>query len=422
MKPKKVYQYDKKEGSLVRAWNSISQAAKNFDVDESNIRKAAARGGTTLGYYWGYEKLENFFETDFDALLAEKNNRLEKSLIKTRDDSRINRKKRRDHFRQINMLEGFGQAIIDQLEDVSFGEPIQTVMSPKKGKVVIAQLSDPHFNELIDLPHNYYDFYVASKRLRKFAEKIKQEAAGAEEIVVAMTGDMLNSDRRLDEKLSQATNRMKAALLATSLISYFIQDLSTVCPVEVVSVTGNESRVHEEWGLSDQLLTDNYDYLIFNLLKPLFVRNHKVTFVESNPYETVINVYGRNILLTHGTMYKQATQERIQKTLGRYSSQGTQLDYVIFGHIHFANIGDIFARSGSLSGSNTYSEYGLDLVTKASQNIHIVYENGDIDNKRVELHNTDDVEGYPIKDDIEAYNAIGSRKAYSKYTVIEINK
>lgn len=421
MKPRKVYQYNP-EGVLVKTWNSISSAASNFDIDESSIRKAASREGRSLGSYWGYERRENFFETDFNEDLALKNSKLEKSLIKTRDEARINRKNRRDYYRHVNMLEALGKAIKDQLEDVSFGEPVQTTLITKKGKVTIVQLSDLHLNELIDLPHNYYDFTQASKRLKKYAEKAKAEAAGSEQIIVAMTGDLINSDRRLDEKLNQATNRMKAALLATSLISYFLQDLSIIAPVRVLNVTGNESRLSEEWGLSDQLLTDNYDYLIFNLLQPLFVKNSRVQFIEGNPFEIVLSIYGKNILFTHGTMYRQATQERIQKTFGRYSARGTTLDYIVFGHIHFANIGDIFARSGSLSGSNTYSEYALDLVTKASQNIHVVYENGDLDNKRIDLHNADEYEGYPIKDDINSYNAVGSKKAYSHYTVIEIQK
>jgi len=231
---------------------------------------------------------------------------------------------------------------------------------------------------------------------------------------------MINSDRRLDEMLNMATNRMKASLLATSLISYFLKDLATVAPLEVLAVTGNESRIHDEWGLTDVMLTDNYDYLIFNMLKAVLKDHPYITFIDSNPQEAVVEINGLKILVTHGTMYKQATQERIQKTFGRYAACGITLDYIIFGHIHFANIGDIFARSGSISGGNTYSEYGLDLVTKASQNLHIIDENGEMDNIRMDLHNVDGYPGYPINDDIDAYNALGNKKVYKKYTVIVV--
>lgn len=422
MKPKKVYQYNQ-EGSFVKGWRSISDTAKNFDVDESVIRKAALREGKSLGYFWTYKKLENFFESDFrDEQLAQTNQALSKSLIKSRDKSRIHNKQNREHYRYLNALEAMGEAILAQLKDVSFGDPVQLSLAPSDGKIVIVQVSDTHFNELIDMPQNQYDFYKASQRLQKYATRAKEMAKGAKKIVVALTGDLLNSDRRLDEILSQATNRMKAALISSSLLSYFINDLASVAPVDVLAVTGNESRIHDEWGLSDALLTDNYDYLVFNLLKPLFSKSSKVSFIDSNPFETILSINGLNILFTHGTMYKQATQDRVQKTFGRHSARGITLDYILFGHVHFANIGDIFARSGSLSGSNTYSEYALDLVTKASQNLHVIHADGSIDNMRVDLHNTDNYNGYPIKDDIEAYNAIGSKKAYEKYIVVKINE
>jgi hypothetical protein len=41
---------------------------------------------------------------------------------------------------------------------------------------------------------------------------------GARKVVVACLGDFLNSDRRLDELLSNATNRSKATLLAVDIL------------------------------------------------------------------------------------------------------------------------------------------------------------------------------------------------------------
>ena len=40
--------------------------------------------------------------------------------------------------------------------------------------MLVVQLSDLHFNEVVDLPSNRYDFTVASQRLAKLAQRIKQ--------------------------------------------------------------------------------------------------------------------------------------------------------------------------------------------------------------------------------------------------------
>ena len=235
-----------------------------------------------------------------------------------------------------------------------------------------------------------------------------------------MTGDMINSDRRLDEKLNMATNRTTAALLGTKLIQYFIQDLaSQFAEIDVVYVTGNESRAFE-FGFTDLVVTDNYDTSIFNMLELIFEKSDQIKFIRSNPVETVIKINGRNVLLMHGTTLGAAAQGNVQKFIGKYANKGIVIDYVLFGHIHFCNIGDIFARSGSLVGSNTYSDLALGLITKASQNVHLIRKDGTINNLRIELQNIDDIEGYPIQKDLDAYNAKSASKAYRQFKVIEI--
>ncbi|MBD3256567.1 MAG: hypothetical protein GF383_15840, partial [Candidatus Lokiarchaeota archaeon] len=348
MKLRKIYQYDY-NGNLAKRWGSISDAAKNFGVDESSIRKACTRHGKSCGFFWSFERFDNFFESDFrDEDMQQAYVHRTRQLQKNRDKLRVERADVRQSNRFLNVLEEFSKEILEQLKDISFKEPYKKAPKPThEGRVVIVQLSDAHFNELIDLPHNSFDFEEGSKRLQKYAAEVKDKIGTPSKIIFAMTGDMLNSDRRLDEKLNMASNRIKASLITTSLIANFIQELVEIAPVDITYVSGNETRIQEEYGNTELMMSDNYDYLIFNLLKPLFSTNQFVTFFEDNSNEVVLEINGKNILLSHGTMYKNATQEKLQKTFGRYSGNGITLDYIIFGHIHFANIGDIFARSGS---------------------------------------------------------------------------
>ncbi len=111
--------------------------------------------------------------------------------------------------------------------------------------MLVVQLSDLHFNERVELPSNRYDFTVVAARLAKLAGRIKQlgRSYGAAKVVIACLGDFLNSDRRLDELLSNATNRSKATLLAVDILRAFLLDLRSEFELEVYGITGNESRV-----------------------------------------------------------------------------------------------------------------------------------------------------------------------------------
>lgn len=382
---------------------SLAKKVLKTSVDNVLIAKKQAR--------------QILIEPEFDNKV-----KLEKSVQKYRDLNRINNKDKRSLYRITNTLEELNTDLIGQLEVIGKSLKVPKPNIIDKGTVAVVQISDTHFNELVDLPNNQYDFYVASKRLQKYATEVRQYCSikNIKKIVIAITGDLINSDRRLDEKLSMSTNRTKATLLAVSLLEYFIMDIADIAPIDVAYVTGNESRVAEEYGNTDMVVTDNYDVIIFNMLRILFKGAKYINFIESNPVETVLSINGINLLMLHGTTIGGDSQKKIQQVIGKYSAKGITIDYTIFGHIHFANITDLYARSGSLVGNNAYSDYGINLVTKASQNLHFIKEDGEIQNIRIELDRTTGYEGYPIKDDINAYNAKSASKLYQRHAIIEI--
>jgi len=368
------------------------------------------------------------------------NVRLAKEKQEYQDSNRIERKSFRNQARFENAITALNRAVLDKFEKIDF--EIKKALKPKEDRIyfpkvkdgepnanislsknqAIIQLSDTHFNELVDLKNNRYDFDIASKRMKLYADEIKKmlKSYNVEKVILAMTGDLINSDRRLDEKLNMATNRMTAAMISVNLIQYFIQDLmEEFDQMDVVYVTGNESRSFE-YGFSDIVVTDNYDSVIFNMLKLVFNKSDCVKFIDTNPVETIICVNEKNILLTHGTHLGQATQGNIQKLVGKYASNGTTVDYVLFGHIHSAYISDNYARSSSLVGENTYSSFGLNFASKASQNLHLIKGDGTIHNFRIELQNTEGVMGYAIQSELEAYNAKSASKVHQEYEIVKI--
>jgi hypothetical protein len=131
----------------------------------------------------------------------------------------------------------------------------------------------------------------------------------------------------------------------------------------------------------------------------------------------IVSVNNCNFLLTHGESIKQGdSQGSIQKLIGKFNIKGYTIDYVLFGHIHFTNMTDIYGRSGSLVGSNGYSDRALDLITRAAQNMYIIDGNKNINGFKFNLQNTEGVEGYPIENDLDAYdiNSIGKKEAVSE--------
>ena len=236
---------------------------------------------------------------------------------------------------------------------------------------------------------------------------------------MALTGDLINSDRRLDELLTNSTNRAQAVFISTDILQQAIIDLNQSYNVTVACVSGNEARVHKEYGWADILATDNYDFTIFNMLRALFMKT-KIEFVSGDPMEVVLNVAGQNLLLLHGHGSITAKHESsVNQIKGRYASRGINIDYVISGHIHSARIGDTYARSSSLVGANDYSEKALNLSGRASQNLYVFYNNGNRDGIKVDLQNVDN-KGYNIEKSIKAYNPKSSEKLIPKSTILEI--
>jgi len=287
--------------------------------------------------------------------------------------------------------------------------------------VGVVQISDTHFNELVSLPHNNYDFKVASKRLKHYINRAKQifKTYNIKNVLIAITGDLINSDRRLDEMLNMSTNRSKAVFLATDLLQQVMHDLGQEYALSVACVTGNESRLKLDWGWSDFMASDNYDFVIFEILRHSF-KGTNVQFITGDPTELVVNVAGQNLLLLHGNgSFTTQYEKSVNQIKGRYSSRGVQIDYMISGHIHSARIGDIASRSSSLVGANEYSEKGLNLSGRASQNIYIFHEDKNIDAMKIDLQYVDDI-GYDIDEELESYNAKSSHKLKPTTTIFEV--
>ena len=352
-----------------------------------------------------------------DKEIVEYNIRLSKQKQKLQDLNRIANKSFREDSRIENALVEYNEALIKLLHKKSLKVKLKK-QKHESDCVLVCQIADTHFNELVSLESNSYDFKVASKRLQKYAYKVKEYAKfhKASKILIAITGDLLNSDRRLDEKLAMATNRAKATFLGVHLLKHFILDLNEAAEVQVCCVTGNESRVNENLGWVDIVASDNYDFTIFEMLRLLLP---DINFIRGGALELIVEVNGKNMLVIHGHQLGRMDSNQVGKVVSKYSAKGVIIDFIICGHLHETMIRDNIARSASLVGSNAYSEHALNLSGTAAQNIYCFTNDGRHD-IRIDLQETNKWDGYNIDKELFAYNAKSAEKNHKKETIYKI--
>ena len=357
-----------------------------------------------------------------DKELLTENVRLAKSKQHLQDSNRIERKAFREYARIENALTEYNGEILEALKKFDLSKFTLYHEDDGDKSCGVVHLSDLHLNELVSLGHNKHDFNQAAKRLKKLANQTKLyfNALGIKNILIADTGDKLNSDRRLDEMLNQATNRSNATVLTAYLLQQLIIDLNEDFNISYACVTGNESRVKDEYGFSDIMATDNYDFTIFNMLRMLFKDSKGIKFIIGDPSELVVDIAGQHWLLLHGQSIGKDVEGSVQKIKGKYASRGVLIDYIIFGHIHSARISDQYSRGSSLVGDNDYSDKGLQLSGRASQNLYVAYDCGNRDGIKIDLQNVGKTKGYDIIKELESYNAKSANKLKRKQTIFQV--
>lgn len=391
---------------------SMPETARLLGVDRTTVSRrlsAAEKHGIHA-----YTDLEIFY----------KNIDLAKQKQALSDTNRIERKSFRERARVENAVSEYQKEIVSLLSGKDFYKKTAVKSKPKKqDSSMLVHWSDHHLNERIQLSHNTYDWNVASKRLMKHVMAVKRHAKAHDikHIHVQFTGDMINSDRRMDELLANAGNRAKATVLAVDLYSQALMDLAQDFYVTYSGISGNESRLGQNVSWEDEGATDNFDFTIYEMLH--LVLQDKVTFLRpQDPRESLIEISGQNILSIHGdgAVGVNNLQKSVQAIKGRYVAQGIKVDIVIWGHIHEAVIADWYARSASLAGSNTYNERALNLAGRASQNIYIVYQGGGFDGIKIDLQNTDGIKGYNLDSRLHAYATKAANKLHKTDTIMKI--
>lgn len=406
----------------IENYPTIASVADSLGISDRTVRRRASemRADGVILKDRSSQVRRNQVDTDIDPTeyeqLVVESVRQAKQLQRARDKNRIQNKLFREKARVENAVEDLNREMNILLEERRgmFSKEIIRPKAPKGEKMGVIQLSDMHFGEVVaETLENKFDMDVASQRLRKMAERSKSyfKANDIKTIAVFLTGDQINSTRRISELTAFADSRVKVVFNAYLILGQFLEHLYEDFNITVASVVGNESRLDDYFDTTDYLVSNNFDLFLHALLKNTHEKEGlKFTDIYQNPVEQVVDVNGVNFLLVHGNIHKglantNRMETEVEKIKARYAASGIRIDYVVAGHIHSTYISNNFARSASLVGSNAFSERTLNFTSKASQNAYIVDKDGSIDAIMVDLQKVEGYEPYPYdRDNIRYFN------------------
>lgn len=380
-------------------------------LDTGSHRNAAAALGVTNGTVDSVmAKLRDRAELDRDAEIVAENVRLAKQKQGAQDRNRISNKSFREYARIENAVEGYTERLCDLLGQYGLSAPRTRSNQALSAAVGVLQLTDVHFNEVVDLAQNQYDFLIAGKRLKRLVDEadLVWSARGVSKVVVALTGDLMNSDRRLDELLANQDNRARATLGAVDILRQLFDDLlARGYAVTGADINGNEGRVPKDVGWINKVASDNYDETICRMLEYTLRETPGVDWVQrDDATECVVNIAGHNWLLIHGHQIGKNVEAEVGKLVSKYAKRGIVIRYVVFGHIHSGYLNENFTRSPSPVGDNAYSDKALNLTGRAGGCFFTAMPDGAIHASLVDLQDVTGVDGYVP---IEAYRASNPR-------------
>jgi hypothetical protein len=364
-----------------------------------------------------YENYEEIVITSVEneGVISENIVKLQANKQALQDKNTVVNKINREQNRLYNHLRELYQGYIDimsnnKLDLNKFKLKSEKIKNNKNWGII--HFSDFHANKKIEKKENVnneYNFTIMSRRLKKFVSEaiFHFKSNNVENVFVMMTGDLISSDYRMNQKLNRVTNQIKASLLTTYILQQAIMELNQYFGLKIACVIGNEARVQDDELYSDELLaSNNYDYLIYNNLR-LWLKDTNIEFDTSgSPIEKCQKLGNFNLIMLHGHTLSNSRDmsKGVKDVLTKYAVKGIQVHGIFSGHVHSCIIGDIFSRSSSMIGEDSYSSNDLHVFDgRPSQNIYIINSDNSYTGIKIDLVDISTYIGYDVKSELEVY-------------------
>lgn len=341
--------------------------------------------------------IHNYISQDREALVK-KMQKLEKSLIHSRDESNALRAMSRKQARQDKvsekLLEIFEKNVSKLKPKVcafTFNphSPDVVVDKVKHGNVV--GMSDWHIGEQVSANElagsNEVNYVVFEKRIKKYIKKIQNtNITRTRNVVVADLGDNIRGI--IHGGVTDTENGLMYSIMkAVEMQSMFIDGLMDIYEeIDYRMVVGNHSR------LDDQILSKNkyqdYSWLITQMLMKLYANEPRIKFDCSESGYQIVKLNGVHLGLFHGDTvrnYKPESTSSMTHVHGIFTDLfGKHVKHFFSGHTHIAkNIQNrymgVSAVSGTLVGNNEYGTQNGFGTINVSQCMFNVDKDGEIE-------------------------------------------
>jgi hypothetical protein len=416
-----ILNWCKKQLKTVHGSVSVSNLRRKFNIGYGKAKRCCDKlvdGGEAikcrnLGYISKQKPKDkhpdNTDKSRHSANIDKHIKNIEKQNQRLRDLNNLLKKKEREFDRESIKVETILNGIKANIDIINGPYKKTNISLSGLDRVAIVQLSDTHFNECVRPEtvkgSNEYNWEIAAKRLQKYAHEVKGYLSyhKIDTIIFALTGDMFNSSRFMEELVDNQDSLCVALLTGADLVSKFILDVSSdgLKKSYVYSVFGNESRIRQDY--TSIWWEDSWDYLCHKIVEMKLAGYSTIEFEEPTLDHSLVirNVLGANILLIHGH-----NKTDYNKELSKYANHPDLkcrcvIDYMLWGHIHETQVRAKHRRSSSLVGNNAYSYHRLGLQGYAEQNLHILIKETDdrvpvMRTIPINLDYTGNLEGYDL--------------------------
>ena len=253
-------------------------------------------------------------------------------------------------------------------EDLNGSERLK--LNHDEDDALVVSISDWHIGCKFKVSYNEFSYKIVTDLVAEYLSKIERliNVYGIKNVLLLNLGDtiehtyMRNFSQTFEAEFDFSTQQAKAI----ELVSSFIKRLCLNHPQTNFSysaVAGNHDRMNGN--KKDVIYGDSFQTILNLFLKNLPLENFEV-IEQDSPVKGSISFAGVNIAFEHGDRIN-LNDKHIMATVSQ--RDGRVYNALLVGHLHHYEVREdngLFVMSGSLKGSDTYSE-SLNLRADRSQ-------------------------------------------------------
>lgn len=247
--------------------------------------------------------------------------------------------------------------------------------------VAVMQISDAHMGA-VQNPSEIEGFgefnpQICERRQLDYADRfltwviMHRNSYNIEEVAVLVTGDLISGDIHSELQITNEfpvpVQCVRAAEVLTKQIAFIAPHFSKVTVHFIVA--DNHSRLTQKPQAKEEGY-NSFNYIVGKIAEIYLRQHNNVEFSIYPQYEKVVNVNGRQYLISHGhgmMAWMGVPWYSIERKIGKESQQRLHLimqdiaiakeigfHKYVFGHLHTPFDAELYSCCGSVSGTDAY--------------------------------------------------------------------